>query len=79
VPSNQPEKRSISLGACRVSESEFEKLGPVLRKYGMRRKSDFFRTCLEKLFEADAEGNLQLPIDLARTAGPRPPARREKA
>jgi hypothetical protein len=66
------------MGACRVSEPEFEKFGRLLRKYGMRRKSDFFRTCLEKLFEADAEGNLQLPIDLARTEGPRP-GRREKA
>lgn len=62
------------MGACRVSQSEFEKLGQLLRKYGIRRKSDFFRTCLERLFEADTEGNLQLPLDLARIAGsPRRP------
>lgn len=58
------------MGACRVSESEFERFRRLLPKYGMRRKSDFFRTCLEKLFEADTQGNLKLPIDLARTTEP---------
>ena len=69
VSKTGPEKKDIAVG---VSQAEFEKFQRLLLKYGMRRKSDFFRTCLEKLFEVDSQGNLQWPLDLARTMSRRP-------
>jgi hypothetical protein len=66
------EKRPINLVTCRASERERDRLKSLVKKYGLAGPSHFFRTCLEKFFEADDDGNLKLPIDLARTKKEKP-------
>lgn len=67
VVSGQGEKRPINLVTCRATERERDRLKELVKKYGLAGPSHFFRTCLEKFFEADAADNLKLPIDLVRT------------
>src|SRR6266850_8346374 len=67
VVSWRAEKRPINLVTCRSTAGERDRLKDLVKKYGLAGPSHFFRTCLDKFFDADTAGNLKLPIDLART------------
>jgi len=60
------DKRDINLVTCRASSYERDELKRLARKYGLAGPSHFFRTCLDRFFEADRANNLYLPIDLKR-------------
>jgi hypothetical protein len=69
VNNGQPRRKpTINLVTCRATREEREKLKALAQKYGLAGPSHFFRTCLDRLFEADEAGDLKLPMDLKRTA-----------
>jgi hypothetical protein len=67
APQWRDEKRPINLVTCRATLAERDRLRILVKKYGLAGPSHFFRSCLERFFEADDIGNLQLPIDLVRS------------
>jgi hypothetical protein len=62
-----PEKKgTINLVTCRATLEERDRLKALAKKYGLAGPSHFFRTCLDRFFEADDSADLELPIDLKR-------------
>jgi hypothetical protein len=71
------QSRPVNMPTCRATVEEREELKRIVKHYGLDGPGHFFRTCLERFFDAYHAGDLALPIDLVRNhkSGPKPAGR----